>query len=106
MLAEQVDSSVRVNARDSDIFDLFDIREYLGANPYLNKPSLVFEFALAGQDRPLPIAEYLAVIGDRYPRLTETKYTSHAELFASTASIVNRLDMDLHFQTKQRTAGI
>jgi len=98
MLAEQVDSSVRVNARDSDIFDLFDIREYLGANPYLNKPSLVFEFALAGQDRPLPIAEYLAVIGDRYPRLTETKYTSHAELFASTASIVNRLDMDLHFQ--------
>ena len=97
MLADQV-STVRVNARDSDIFDLFDVREYLGANPYLNKPSLVFEFALTGHDRPLPIAEYLAVIGDRYPRLIEREYTSHAELFASTASMVNRLDMDLHFQ--------
>ena len=98
MLADKVNSTVRVNARDSDIFDLFNVREYLGANPYLNKPSLVFEFALTGHDRPLPITEYLAVIGDRYPRLTETEYASHAELFANTASMVNRLDMNLHFQ--------
>ena len=97
MLADKADSTVRVNARDSDIFDLFDVREYLGANPYLNKPSLVFEFALTGYDRPIPISEYLAVIGDRYPRVSETEYASHAELFASTASMVNRLDMDLHF---------
>ena len=99
MLADQASSIVRVNARDSDIFDLFDVREYLGANPYLNKPSLVFKFALTGHDSPLPINEYLAVTGDRYPRLTETEYANHAELFASTASIVNRLDMDLHFQS-------
>ena len=97
MLADKV-SPVRVNARDTDIFDLFDVREYLGSNPYLNKPSLVFEFALTGYELPLPIAEYLAVLGDRYPRLTEIEYTSHAELFASTASMVNKLDMDLHFE--------
>ena len=97
MLADKV-SPVRVNARDTDIFDLFDVREYLGSNPYLNRPSLVFEFALTGYEPPLPIAEYLAVLGDRYPRLTETEYTSHAELFASTASMVNKLDMDLHFE--------
>ena len=93
-----IDSPVRVNARDSDIFDLFNVREYLGPNPYLNRAALVFELALTGYDRPLPISDYLAVLGDRYPRLTEREYTSHAELFASTASIVNKLDMDLHLQ--------
>ena len=98
MLIEKVDSTVRVNARDSDIFDLFNVQEYLGANPYLNRASLVFELALTGHARPLPIAEYLAVLGDRYPRLTETEYTSHAELFANTVSMVNKLDMDLHLQ--------
>ena len=93
-----IDSPVRVNARDSDIFDLFNVREYLGPNPYLNRAALVFELALTGYDRPLPISDYLAVLGDRYPRLTEREYASHAELFASTASIVNKLDMDLHLQ--------
>ena len=91
-------SPVRVNARDSDIFDLFNVREYLGPNPYLNRTSLVFELALTGYDRPLPIADYLAVLGDRYPRLIEREYASHAELFAITVSIVNKLDMDLHLQ--------
>ena len=98
MLIDQVDSTVRVNARDSDIFDLFNVREYLGPNPYLNRTSLVFEFALTGYDRPQPIDEYLAVIGTRYPRLAETEYASHAELFANTVSMVNKLDMDLHLQ--------
>ena len=95
---DSIDSPVRVNARDSDIFDLFNVREYLGPNPYLNRASLVFELALTGYDRPLPISDYLAVLGDRYPRLTEREYASHAELFAITASIVNKLDMDLHLQ--------
>ena len=93
-----IESPVRVNARDSDIFDLFNVREYLGPNPYLNRTSLVFELTLTGYDRPLPISDYLAVLGDRYPRLTEREYASHAELFAITASIVNKLDMDLHLQ--------
>ena len=98
MLIDKVEQPVRVNARDSDIFDLFNVREFLGANPYLNKASLVFELALTGYDRPSPIAEYLTVISDRYPRLTEIEYASHGELFAHTASMVNKLDMDLHLQ--------
>ena len=98
MLIDQTESPIRVNARNTDIFDLFNVREYLGANPYLNRASLVFELALTGCDRPLPISDYLAVVGERYPRLTEREYPSHAELFANTASTVNKLDMDLHLQ--------
>ena len=94
----KIEQAVRVNARNTDIFDLFNVKEYLGSNPYLNKASLVFELALTGYDRPLPISDYLAVLGDRYPRLTEIEYASHAELFASTASVVNKLDMNLHLQ--------
>ena len=98
MLIDKVEQPVRVNARDSDVFDLFNVQEYIGPNPYLNRASLVFELALTGYDRPLSISDYLAVLGDRYPRLTETEYTSHAELFANTVSVVNKLDMDLHLQ--------
>ena len=98
MLIDRAEKPVRVNARDSDIFDLFNVKEYLGPNPYLNRASLVFELALTGYDRPLPIADYLTVLGDRYPRLIETEHTSHAELFANTVSVVNKLDMELHLQ--------
>lgn len=98
MLMDKVDRLVRVNARNTDVFDLFNFQEYLGPNPYLNRASLVFELALTGCDRPLPISDYLAVLGERYPRLTEKEYASHAELFANTASVVNKLDMDLHLQ--------
>ena len=98
MLIDRVEEPVRVNARNTDVFDLFNVREYLGPNPYLNRASLVFELALTGYDRPLPIADYLAVLGERYPRLTEKEYASHAELFANTASVVNKLDMDLHLE--------
>ena len=94
----KIEQLVRVNARNTDIFDLFNVQEYLSSNPYLNKASLVFELALTEYARPLPISEYLAVLGDLYPRLTEIEYASHAELFASTASMVNKLDMNLHLQ--------
>ncbi len=98
MLIDKIEPPIRVNARNTDIFDLFNVKEYLGSNPYLNRASLVFELALTGYNRPLPIADYLAVVGDRYPRLTEIAYASHAELFAHTAAAVNKLDMDLHLQ--------
>ncbi|GAB4528097.1 MAG: hypothetical protein Tsb0014_09200 [Pleurocapsa sp.] len=98
MLSEKSAEPIRVNARNTDIFDLFNVREYLGANPYLNRAALVFDLALTGYDRPREIADYLEVVGDRYPRLTETDYASHAELFARTVAEVNKLDMDLHLQ--------
>ena len=98
MLTENVAEPIRVNARDTDIFDLFDVREYLGANPYLNRPALVFDLALTGYNRPLPIENYLAVISNRYPQLATIEYSSHGELLARTIAEVNKLDMDLHLQ--------
>ena len=108
MLTENVAELIRVNARDTDIFDLFDVREYIGSNPYLNRPALVFNLALTGYDNPKSIEDYLAVIGDRYPRLAEIEYSSHSELFARTIAEVNQLDMDLHLDgwsvTEQKDA--
>jgi hypothetical protein len=87
MFIEKAAEPIRVNARNTDIFDLFNLREYLGANPYLNSAALVFDLALTGYARPREIEDYLEIIGERYPRLTEIEYASHAEL-----------DMDLHLQ--------
>lgn len=97
MLSETAES-IRVNARDTDIFDLFNVKQYIGANPYLNKAALVFDFALTGYDQPLAIEEYLDVIGDRYPRIAEEEYTTHSQLFARTVAEINQLEMDLHLQ--------
>jgi cyanophycin synthetase len=94
----EIAEPIRVNARNTDVFDLFNVREYLGANPYLNSAALVFDLALTGYDRPREIADYLEILGERYPRLTEIEYTSHAELLARTIAEVNKLDMDLHLQ--------
>lgn len=98
MLLSETAESIRVNARNTDLFDLFNFREYIGANPYLNRAAVVFDLALTGYNKPLPIEDYLAVIGDRYPRVTEIEYSSHAELLARTVAEVNKLDMDLHLQ--------
>ncbi|PSB06262.1 cyanophycin synthetase [filamentous cyanobacterium CCP2] len=86
----------RVNARRTDVFDVFNCRHYEGANPYLNTGAFVFDLSLTNFDRPLPIANYLAVLGDRYPHLRDQVYESHAHLFAQTVAEVNKLEMDLH----------
>ncbi|NJR44452.1 MAG: hypothetical protein HC775_00705 [Hyellaceae cyanobacterium CSU_1_1] len=39
------------------------------------------------------LSDYLAVLGDRYPRLTEGEYTSQAELFATTACTIINLEV-------------
>lgn len=88
---------LRVNARRTDFFDVFNCRAFEGPNLFLNSAALVFEFALTGYGEPLPLEKYIAVIGDRYPHLREETYESHAHLFARTAAEVNNLEMDLHF---------
>ena len=98
MLIEKSASPIRVNARNTDIFDLFNVREYMGANPDLNRAALVFDWTLTGHDRPLPIKDYLSRIGEYYPQLLAEKFTNHAQLFARTIAEVNQLDMDLHLQ--------
>jgi cyanophycin synthetase len=96
MLIEQNAEPIRVNARTTDVFDIFNLRQYVGANPYLNKAALVFDFAFTGYAQPLSIEDYLVVVGDRYSHWQERDYQSHAELFTCTVAEVNKLEMDLH----------
>ncbi|MFW9262748.1 acetate--CoA ligase family protein [Nostoc sp. CALU 546] len=96
MVLQKSSDLVRINARRTDVFDIFNFKHYLGPNPYLNIGSLVFDFALVDSREPLPIEDYIASIGDRYPKLRDQTYESHAHLFAQVVSEVGKLDMDLH----------
>lgn len=98
MIQEKIADAVRVNARKTDVFDIFNFKHYVGLNPYLETAALVFDFAVTDAKEPLPIADYLEVICDRYPQLLNETYESHAHLFARTALEVGKLDMGLHFQ--------
>ncbi|MBD2345554.1 ATP-binding protein [Anabaena subtropica] len=97
MVQETSTDLVRINARKTDVFDLFNCRYYVGSNPYLDTGALVFDFAFVEDKDPLPIEDYIARVGDRYPHLREQNYESYAHLFAQTVSEVGKLDMNLHF---------
>lgn len=88
---------VRVNARKTDALDLFNFKHYIGPNPYLDTAAYTFDWALTGYGELLPIDDYVAQIGDRYPHIRDEKYESHAHLFARTVVEVSKLDMGLHF---------
>lgn len=98
MILEKTTDAIRVNARKTDAFDIFNIKHYIGSNPYLDTAALVFDFALTDYSQPLPIDDYVLIIGDRYPnlRLPPETYESYAHLFAYTVSEVAKLDMGLH----------
>ena len=96
MIQEKTTDAVRVNARKTDVFDVFNFKHYMGANPYLETGALVFSFALTEYKEPLPIEDYVSVIGIRYPVIKEQTYISHADLFARTLAEVGKLDMGLH----------
>ncbi len=97
-MVRETSTDIRVNARKSDVFDIFNFKHYIGANPYLDKAALVFDFALTEYKQALPIEDYISVIGDRYPHLRSESSASHAQLFARTVSEVGKLDMGLHFK--------
>lgn len=97
-MVRETSTDIRVNARKSDVFDIFNFKHYIGANPYLDKAALVFDFALTEYKQALPIEDYISVIGDRYPQLRGESSASHAQLFARTVSEVGKLDMGLHFK--------
>ena len=87
-----------INARRGDVFDLYDLCFYGGPNPYLETIALVFDFALTNRSQPLPVAEYVKAISDRYPTLSDAQPTSYGQLFALAAIEVSQLDMGLHFR--------
>lgn len=97
IVQDQITDALRINARKTDAFDIFNLQHYIGPNPYLNRGALVFDFALTGYLSPLPIADYVAAVSERYPHLSNDTYESYAHLFARTVSEVGKLDMDLHF---------
>lgn len=100
-----------VNARKTDVFDVFDFKHYIGPNPYLETGAIVFRFALTGYKEPLPLEDYVAAIAPYYPTIRDAKPESLAQLFAQTALEVTKLDMGLHcqkwsFKTKDSIALI
>ncbi|MEH2282669.1 MAG: acetate--CoA ligase family protein [Nostoc sp.] len=98
MVLQKSSELVRINARRTDVFDIFNFKHYLGPNPYLDIGALVFDFALIDSRVPLPIEDYIASIGDRYPNLRDQTYESYAHLFAQVVSEAGKLDMDLHLK--------
>jgi cyanophycin synthetase len=96
MIQERTTDAVRINARKSDAFDIFNFKHYIGPNFYLNGGALVFDFALTQYKEPISIEEFVSVISERYPHVREESYETYAHLFARTVSEVGKLDMDLH----------
>ena len=96
MVQEKITDTVRINARKTDAFDIFNFKHYNGPNPYLDIGALVFDFARTEYRDALPLEDYISIIGDRYPQLRDEKYESYAHLFGRTVSEVGKLDMGLH----------
>jgi cyanophycin synthetase len=96
MLLDISTDAPRINARKTDAFDIFNIRHYIGPNPYLDTAALVFDFAFTGHLEPRPLEDYVSIIGEHYPHLAEESYDSHAHLFARTVAEVGKLNMGLH----------
>ncbi len=96
MVRDITTDTVRVNARKPDAFDIFNFKHYIGPNPYLETAALVFDFAFTKYLEPLPLDNYVSLIGVQYPELCDQTYKSYAELFARTVSEVGKLDMGLH----------
>lgn len=96
MILEINADTLRINARKTDAFDIFNIQHYIGPNPYLETAALVFDFALTGHLAPRPIEDYVAIISDRFPEVGNQTADSFAQLFARTVSEAGKLDMGLH----------
>jgi cyanophycin synthetase len=96
MIQETSTDLVRINARKTDVFDIFNFRHYVGSNSNLDVGALVFDLALVVDKKPLPMEDYIASVGDRYPHLKNQTYESYAHLFAQTVSAVSQVGMDLH----------
>ncbi|MEW6495074.1 MAG: acetate--CoA ligase family protein [Cyanobacteriota bacterium] len=96
MLLDISTDALRINARKTDAFDIFNLKYYIGSNPYLDTAALVFDFAVTGHLQPLTIEEYVSKVGDRFPQVGDQTYDSYAHLFARTVSEVGKLDLGLH----------
>lgn len=86
---------VRLNARDTDAFDIFNCHHYPGPSIWLDRAAVVFDLALTGRPRPTPIGRYVEAVSSRFPHLTGMDFTDYAQLFARLAAEAGRLDIGL-----------
>ncbi len=87
---------VRINARKSDAFDLFNFKFYEGPNPNLETSAFVFDFTFTGHHHLLSLDQYVSAIAHFYTDLGNETYPSYANLFARTVVEVSKLDMGLY----------
>lgn len=90
------EQTTRTNAKDSDAFDVFNLRHYVGPNPDLSCEALAFDFAFTGHPKPIPLNDLHSAIAEKLPELATQEFSSYAQLFGHTVSSVNRLDLNLH----------
>ncbi len=93
--AQDSSGSVRINARPNDVLDIFNLKHYSGANPYLDTAAVTYDISLTHERDPLPIERYISGVGHRFPHLRRNHYFSLAHLFGRVVAEVNQLDMDL-----------
>ncbi len=83
------------------IFNLAHFRYYEGPNPYLNTPAIVFDFVVSSDVVSPTWENYLEEIEKIFPQLKSRQFSSQADLFAQTVSLVSQLDMGLHLKEFQ-----
>ncbi|XWK86644.1 MAG: cyanophycin synthetase [Phormidium sp.] len=112
MVKEKVYDDPRINAREKDAFDIFNIQHYGGPNPYLSTAAIVFDFDKTGDLEPVNIEDYVTEISKFCPQLKDKNYESYGHLLAETLMEVGKLQMNLHpkewsispYKTYQRIA--
>ncbi len=95
--------SSRTNAKESDAFDVYNLRHYVGPNPDLACEALAFDFAFTGDPKPIPLADLHSAVAEKLPELAKVEFDSYAQLFGHTVSVVNRLDLNLHMDRWEAT---
>lgn len=96
MTDSELDDSARTNAKDTDAFDIFNLRHYVGPNPDLACEAIAFDIVQTGDPRPLSIADLQEQIAKKLPAVADMTFDSHEQLFGQVISLVNCLDLNLH----------
>lgn len=96
MIANVQQQSTRTNAKDSDAFDVYNLRHYVGPNPDLACEALAFDFAFTGDPDPMPLSDLHSAVSEKIPELAAVEFERYDMLFGHVVSVINRLDLNLH----------
>ncbi len=88
-----------------DTFDVFNVKYYENANPYLNTGALVFTFNICSGGNPCKLATYIDDMSQDLPQLKGIKAKTYGEMFAQTCAEIGKLEMDLHLEHWSLTLG-